>query len=90
MCLQEGCGVVEEQCKRAKEAVGVLGERLLISLIPVERKVLAVEVTLACVLQSYQRESISQKEVVTCQRSIRHEVVMTIQARLAARQRGID
>jgi hypothetical protein len=57
VCLQEGCGAVEEQCKRAEEAVGVLGERLLISLIPVERKALAVEVTLECVLQSYQRES---------------------------------
>ena len=57
MYLQEGCGAVQEQCKRAEEKVGVLGERLLISLISVERKVLAVEVTLACVLQSYQRES---------------------------------
>ena len=57
MCLQEGCGAVEEQCKRAEEAVGVLGEELPISLIPVEREVLAVEVTLECVLQSYQRES---------------------------------
>lgn len=42
MCLQEGCGAVEE------EAVGILGEGLPISLIPVERKVLAVEVSLAC------------------------------------------
>ena len=41
----------------AEEEVGVLSERLLISLTLVERKVLAVELTLACVLQSYQRES---------------------------------